>query len=98
MCLLFATLQFMNLKEYFALPTTRAATLAEQLDVSPSFLSQMAGGTAAISEKRAVLIEGFTNGLVCRQDLFPNDWQDIWPELVPKDPLTTPRDSMGSEV
>ena len=30
----------------------------------------------------AVAIEHFTQGQVTRQDLFPNDWQQIWPELA----------------
>lgn len=34
--------------------------------------------------KVAVRIEQVTNGKVSRQDLFPNDWKEIWPELEDK--------------
>jgi DNA-binding transcriptional regulator YdaS (Cro superfamily) len=32
--------------------------------------------------KVAAAIEEFTEGQVTRKDLFPNDWQRIWPELA----------------
>jgi DNA-binding transcriptional regulator YdaS (Cro superfamily) len=34
------------------------------------------------SIKTAVAIEQFTGGEVTRKDLFPADWQQIWPELA----------------
>jgi DNA-binding transcriptional regulator YdaS (Cro superfamily) len=34
----------------------------------------------------AVLIERATGGLVSRQDLRPDDWQRIWPELADQSP------------
>jgi len=50
-----------------------------------SFLSQMASGLAAINTARCVSIEQATNGAVTRQELRPDDWQDIWPELIDKE-------------
>ena len=32
---------------------------------------------------RCVAIERATGGAVTRQDLRPDDWADIWPELAP---------------
>jgi DNA-binding transcriptional regulator YdaS (Cro superfamily) len=32
-----------------------------------------------------VAIEQATNGAVTRQDLRPDDWQKIWPELIPNE-------------
>ena len=32
----------------------------------------------------AARIEKESHGLVTRQDLFPNNWYLIWPELLPK--------------
>lgn len=32
--------------------------------------------------KQCVRIERITEGLVSRRDLRPDDWRDIWPELV----------------
>lgn len=74
----------MHLKEYLAANrgNGKFRTLATLLEVSPSFLSQMAHGKTAISTKRAVEIERHTGGAVTRKDLFPQDWQDIWPELT----------------
>ena len=73
----------MNLKTYINSERGRAAALAARLDgVSPSYLSQMASGKASISPKRAAEIEAITNKAVTRQEMFPNDWQTIWPELA----------------
>lgn len=33
-------------------------------------------------------IEQFTQGAVTRQQMFPNDWQRIWPELATDAPVT----------
>ncbi|CAG9195795.1 hypothetical protein PSP6_160106 [Paraburkholderia tropica] len=74
----------MDLKTYLATAERGTATrLAAFLHVSPSYLSQMAHGTAPISEKRCVAIEKWTQGDVRRQDLRPVDWREIWPELDP---------------
>lgn len=72
----------MNLKTYIS--TARrgtASALAEALGVSRSYLSQMTSGAAALSPERCVAIERATSGAVSRQDLRPNDWHQIWPEL-----------------
>lgn len=72
----------MNLKTYITTQKRGSATqLADMLGVSISFLSQLASGTAAISPTRCVEIEQATGGLVTRQELRPNDWSCIWPEL-----------------
>jgi DNA-binding transcriptional regulator YdaS (Cro superfamily) len=79
----------MNLREYLDTSERGAASrLAEQLGVSPSFLSQMASGEAAISHKRCVQLEFLTDGAVSRKDTRPDDWQELWPELAA---LTTKR-------
>lgn len=72
----------MDLKTYIAAERGRAATLAAILGVSPSYLSQMASGKAPISAERAVEIETATGVLVTRQEMFPENWQRIWPELA----------------
>lgn len=75
----------MNLKIYITNTERGAATrLAESLDISLSHLSQMAAGTSAISPARCVAIEQATAGAVTRQDLRPDDWMKIWPELAAK--------------
>ncbi|WP_175786511.1 transcriptional regulator [Burkholderia anthina] len=73
----------MNLKDYISTSERgTAAKLAAHLGVSASYLSQMASGLCPISEKRCVQIEQFTHGGVTRRDLRPDDWREIWPELV----------------
>lgn len=59
-----------------------AAKLASALNVSPSYLSQMAAGSAPISPARAVAIEKESGGQVTRKEMFPTDWHLIWPELI----------------
>lgn len=71
----------MDLKTYISSERGRAAVLAADLGISPSYLSQLAAGTAPLSPKRCVRIERATGGEVTRQDLLPLDWQDVWPEL-----------------
>ncbi len=73
----------MTLKEYI-LNSDRgtAATLAEKLKISPSYLSQLASGNAPISTERAVEIEQHTNGSVSREEMFPESYLAKWPELA----------------
>ncbi len=73
----------MNLREFLdSLGRGEVTQFAAELGVSPSYLSQMASGTASISPKRCVLIEALSKGKVTRRfDLHPNDWFEIWPEL-----------------
>lgn len=73
----------MNLKVYMnGLERGGAAALARDLEVSRSYLSQMASGSAPISAARAVAIEVATKGAVTRRDTRPDDWHLIWPELL----------------
>ncbi len=72
----------MELRKYIdTLERGKAKELAEVLEVSSSYLSQMASGKTAISPARCVDIEIATNRVVTRKDLRPNDWFKIWPEL-----------------
>ncbi|SEN72068.1 Putative antitoxin of toxin-antitoxin system, YdaS/YdaT [Nitrosospira multiformis] len=74
----------MKLKDYVKHKRGNATYLAERLDVSLSYLSQLSSGGASVSPERCVLIEEATSGKVTRKDLRPNDWHLIWPELRPK--------------
>ena len=60
-------------------PKVRKA-LMRHLDVSKSYLSQMATGRASINAERCIEIEKFTHGAVSRADLRPQDWHRIWPD------------------
>ena len=72
----------MDLKTYIASERGAAKKLADALGISPSYLSQLSGGSSPISPERAVEIERKTAGVVSRRDMFPGNWELIWPELV----------------
>ncbi len=56
--------------------------LAEAIGVTPGAVSQWAIGLHAVPVERAVQIERATGGTVTRRELRPDDWGDIWPELI----------------
>lgn len=71
----------MDLKTYISqLERGGPSRLAAALNVSPSYLSQLAAGSP-ISPARCVELEKATSGRVTRKDLRPNDYFDIWPEI-----------------
>lgn len=72
----------MKLSEYIKLERGNGKTLAEQLGISQSLLSQIAANSNATAPARCVLIEKLTDGVVTRRDLRPDDWSRIWPELA----------------
>ncbi len=62
------------------------AALARALGVTPVVVGQwlkpeVATGRA-VPPKQCVRIEQLTNGQVTRQELRPDDWEAIWPELA----------------
>ena len=57
-------------------------SLAEHIGVTPGAVSQWALGLYVVPVERAVQIERVTDGAVTRRDLRPDDWGDIWPELI----------------
>jgi DNA-binding transcriptional regulator YdaS (Cro superfamily) len=72
----------MELREYLdGLERGGATRFAASINVTPSYLSQLAAGTTPRSPARCVQIELATGGLVSRKDLRPDDWHEIWPEL-----------------
>lgn len=71
----------MNLEHFLATPGT-SARLAEQLGVTPGFVSQWRTGHRPVPIEHCAEIERATDGQVTRQELRPDDWHKIWPELV----------------
>lgn len=45
----------------------------------------MGSGEKQVPVDHGASIEQFTGGAVTRQQMFPNDWQRIWPELTTPD-------------
>ncbi len=73
----------MKLNEFLS-ERSRARKLAREINVSEVQISLWSNGRRPVPEGRCVAIERATGGAVTRKDLRPNDWQDIWPELVDK--------------
>ena len=62
--------------------------LAKLIGFAPSFVNQWVSGKRPIPVVACVAIERVTGGKVTRQELRPDDWMDIWPELVPAQEAT----------
>ncbi|MRT11067.1 helix-turn-helix domain-containing protein [Enterobacteriaceae bacterium RIT711] len=73
----------MQLKKYLNQERGRAKDLAGRMNISKSYLSQMATGRSPISPTRCIEIERETAGAVSRTEMRPDDWHSIWPDHVP---------------
>ena len=71
----------MKLKDYVAERGVTAA-LARQIGAQPQLVWQWASDVRPVPIERCVPIERATEGAVTRRDLRPDDWHEIWPELV----------------
>lgn len=86
----------MKLKEFLnSLPRGKKSEFASQVGIDPVYLSQIAADDQGPRKFRAsaalaVRIEKFSNGVVNRSDLRPDDWQEIWPELIVPGAPTAP--------
>ena len=78
------------LKSWLSAERGRATRLAQHLKVPPSFVTKMGDGDKPVPFQHGAAIEAFTEGAVTRQQMFPNDWRRIWPELA-EYPDTTPQ-------
>ena len=87
------------LKEWLENERGRGVALSRRLNVPSSFISNMADGKKAIPVQHGAAIEQFTAGAVTRQQMFPNDWQRIWPELATDTtPATHPEPTTEQEA
>lgn len=76
----------MNLAEYLAVERGRQALLCRLIKCHAPDLSRWASGERPCPPAWCVAIELATEGAVTRRELRPNDWQQIWPELVALNP------------
>jgi len=72
----------MNLSQYLMQERGRQASLARAIGAHAPDISRWAEGKRPIPVIHAAAIESATGGLVTRQEMFPNDWARIWPELA----------------
>jgi len=80
-----------KLSEYFELERGRQAHLAKAIGVHAPDVSRWADGTRSIPVIYGARIEAATKGLVTRKEMFPDDWQKIWPELKAKKSISVVR-------
>jgi len=59
-----------------------AVALADALGISSPTVSEWRSGRRPVPIERCVEIEQVTGGAVTRQQLRPDDWHRIWPELI----------------
>ncbi len=72
----------MKLIDYIRCPENSASAFAARVGIAPAFLYQIAHGKRKASAALARAMEAAADGAVTRRDLRPDDWGDIWPELV----------------
>lgn len=71
----------MKLQTYIKANRGEATRLAALLKIAPSYLSQMSSGYRAVPAQKAFEIVKATKGSVTLQDLRPDDYWLIWPDL-----------------
>ncbi len=76
----------MKLREWTKEVAGRPIELATAIGASPVLISQWSTGARPVPIERCVPIERATDGAVSRRDLRPDDWHEIWPELVISEP------------
>jgi DNA-binding transcriptional regulator YdaS (Cro superfamily) len=72
----------MKLLEYLSKERGRQAALAKAIDAHASDISAWAHESRPIPVPFGAPIEIATNREVTRQEMFPDDWMKIWPELL----------------
>jgi DNA-binding transcriptional regulator YdaS (Cro superfamily) len=72
----------MRLREYLSQERGRQAALAKAINAHAPDLSRWADGSRPIPIQYGPVIERETGGAVTRKEMFPDDWERIWPELA----------------
>ena len=78
----------MDLKTYLSEERGRQAMLAKAIGAHAPDISKWASGKRPIPVPYAALIETETKGSVTRKEMFPTNWQKVWPELARSKPRT----------
>lgn len=68
--------------------------MASSLGVPVSFVHKMGTGEKSIPIEHMSAIEAFTGGEVTRQEMHPDGWRRIWPELASAEPTTQTEQGM----
>lgn len=76
-----------KLRHFFESGALSVSDLARGLDVSVPTVAQWCRGTRPVPIARCLAIERMTDGAVTRQDLRPDDWREIWPDIADSKPI-----------
>lgn len=82
-----------------ALPPSERDGFARRCGTTVGYLRKAVSIRQRIRPETCAAIERATAGAVTRQDLRPDDWRDIWPELAesePKQPAALARQSLAA--
>lgn len=71
----------MDLSTWLKSERGRQLALAKHLGVTTPTVAEWVKSDRPVPLRHAAEIERFTQGVVTRQAMFPEDWQRIWPEL-----------------
>ena len=71
----------MNLSQYLTQERGRQAALAKAIGAYAPDVSRWADGSRPIPFHFGAQIEVATGGAVTRQEMFPEEWKKLWPEL-----------------
>lgn len=71
----------MNLSDYLSQERGRQAALCKAIGAHAPDMCKWASGERPIPVTYGAAIESASGGLVTRQEMFPDEWQRIWPEL-----------------
>jgi DNA-binding transcriptional regulator YdaS (Cro superfamily) len=80
----------MKLIDYLLETNTKKADFARAIKVPDALLYQWLNELRPVAPKHCPAIEAATGGKVTRKELRPDDWQDIWPDLVSGAPCSSP--------
>lgn len=72
----------MKLSDWLGHERGRSAALAVRLNIKPPQVAGWVSGEKPVPVRHMAAIEDFTGAQVTRQEMRPDDWQDIWPELA----------------
>lgn len=76
----------MQLLDYInSLAPVGQEAFADECSTSLAYLRQVAYRNRLCREKLASKIEHASGGAVTRQELRPDDWKEIWPELAARE-------------
>ena len=87
------TIIAMELKTWLQKERGRRSELAAYLGIKPPQVSDWTTGLQAVPIVHMAAIEAFTNGEVTRQEMCPDRWPHIWPELAQTNPAAAQQTS-----